>query len=182
MRTPPLSSLAMTLALAACGNDVNLPPANDENLVETVSLYALTNTAVTLPSGYELEFERAVRTDQSSDFDFAFDIPAGSGPVLLPSAPLGLGEGSGFRPESTAFDSLVFAPLDGYIRDSAVTADSGALYVVRSRPALCSFGNFAYFAKLRVLAVDTAARRVDFEILVNSNCGYRSLETGVPTR
>ena len=182
MRTPLLVSVAAVLALTACGEDFNLAPANDENTVETASLYALTNTSVTLPSGYELALERAVRTDQSSDFDFAFDIPAGGGPVFLQSGPLGLGEGSGFRPESTAFDSLVFAPLDGYVRDSAVTADSGATYVVRSRPTVCVFGNFAYFAKLRVLAVDTVARRVDFEILVNSNCGYRSLETGIPNR
>jgi len=28
--------------------------------------------------------------------------------------------------------------------------------------------------------VDTTARRLDFEILVDQNCGYRGLELGLP--
>ncbi len=55
--------------------------------------------------------------------------------------------------------------------------------LAQSRLTTCSFGaNASYYAKLRVLAVDTAARRVHFEILVNTNCGYRGLEPGLPTR
>lgn len=182
MRTPLLFSLVTAVALTGCGQDLVLPPAGNANQVDTISLYALTATPVTLQSGFELELERAVRTDQSSSFDFAFDIPAGGVPILLPSGPLGLPEGSGFKPDTLPFDSIDLAPLDGYIRDSVVPADSDAVYLVRSRPVLCAFGTFAYFAKLHVLAVDTVARRVDFEILVNSNCGYRSLEDGVPKR
>jgi hypothetical protein len=64
-----------------------------------------------------------------------------------------------------------------------VPADSAAELLVQSRLTTCSFGaNASYYAKLRVLAVDAAARRIDFEILVNTNCGYRGLEPGLPTR
>ena len=36
-------------------------------------------------------------------------------------------------------------------------------------------------AKLgRVLGVDATARRLNFEILVDQNCGYRGLEPGLP--
>ena len=41
---------------------------------------------------------------------------------------------------------------------------------------------FALYAKLHVLAIDTVARRIDFEILTNVNCGYRGLEEGLPKR
>ena len=51
---------------------------------------------------------------------------------------------------------------------------------MRSRPG-CSLGaTIFYYAKLKVLAYDAVDRRVDFEILVNANCGYRSLQPGVP--
>jgi hypothetical protein len=39
-----------------------------------------------------------------------------------------------------------------------------------------------FYAKLHVLAIDRAARRLDFEILTDINCGYRGLEPGVPKR
>jgi hypothetical protein len=174
---------ALTAAvLAACGDDFTLPPASIQNEIDTVAIYALSGTPVALPSGYQIELKRAVRTDQTAFFDFAFDIPPSAAPRFYPTGPLGLGEGSGFLRQTAPFDSVTFAPLDGYVRDSGVVADSGAVYVVRSRPVSCTFGTFAYFAKLRVLAVDTTARRVDFEVVANANCGYRSLEPGTPTR
>jgi hypothetical protein len=33
-----------------------------------------------------------------------------------------------------------------------------------------------------VLSVDLVERRVDFQVLVNANCGYRGLEPGLPTQ
>lgn len=182
MRHAPVAALCAALLAVACGDTLTLPPASIQNRVDTVAIYALSGTPVSFPSGYQIEFKRAVRTDQSSSFDFAFDIRPGSAPAFYPSGTLGLGEGSGFLRQTIPFDSITIAPLDGYVRDSAATADSDAVYIVRSRPIACTFGTFAYFAKLRVLAVDTTNRRVDFEVLSNANCGYRSLAPGTPTR
>jgi hypothetical protein len=39
-----------------------------------------------------------------------------------------------------------------------------------------------YYAKIEVLAIDTIARRIDLQVLVDQNCGYRGLETGIPPR
>jgi len=40
----------------------------------------------------------------------------------------------------------------------------------------------SFYAKVRVLAVDSTARRLDFEILADENCGYLGLEPGLPSR
>jgi len=170
-------------ALAACGDDFTLPPARAANEVDTAVVYALTGTAVGAPSGYQLEFRRVVRTDQTGAFDFAFDITPAGDPIFLPTGPLGLGEGSGLQISPTPFDSTAIAPTGGYVYDAPTAADSGADLLVQSRVTTCSFGGTAsFYAKLRVLTVDLVQRRADFEILVNTNCGYRGLEPGLPTR
>jgi len=123
-----------------------------------------------------------VRTDQTGVFDFAFDITPAGDPVFLPTGPLGLGEGSGLQPAPTPFDSTTIAPTGGYVYDAATAADVGADLLVQSRVTACYGGTASFYAKLRVLTVDLVQRRTEFEILVNTNCGYRGLEPGLPTR
>ena len=182
---PPIccAAVAAAAAVAACGDDFTLPPAGAANRLDTVSVYALTGTAVGVPSGYQLEFRRVVRTDQTSLFDFAFDITPAGDPVFLPTGPLGLGEASGLQVAPAPFDSVTIAPTSGYVYNAPAAADSGAELLVQSRVTTCSYGGSAsYYAKLRVLTVDMVERRADFEILVNTNCGYRGLEPGLPTQ
>jgi hypothetical protein len=182
-----LSLLFVALALAAaCGDPLGLPAPQIANRTDTVSLYALSGTSVTLPSGYWMGFRQAVRTDLNvQGFDFAFDIDTTGRPVLLPTGAMGLPRPSGIQRTLHAFDSVTVAPGSGYQSDSAVVVDSNAVMIIHSRPQTCSFSSsalFALYAKLHVLAIDTVARRIDFEILTDINCGYRGLEEGLPTR
>lgn len=180
---PMLSAAALAAALAACGDDLQLPPPRAANVLDTASVFALSGTPVGAASGYNLEFRTVVRTDQSAAFDIAFDITPSGDPIFLPTGALGLGRSSGLQTAPAPFDSVTVAPTDGWIVDASVPADSGAELLVQSRLTTCSFGaNAFYYAKLRVLAVDAVVRRIDFEILVNVNCGYRGLEPGLPTR
>src|SRR6266511_2141651 len=73
MRLRPLFLLTFALA-AACGAPLGLPRASFENKVVTVSLYALSGTPVSFPSAYSLLFNLPVRPDQTTSFDFAFDL------------------------------------------------------------------------------------------------------------
>lgn len=184
MRT--LSFLFVAFALAAgCGDPLGLPAATVENRLDTlVSLYALSGTPVTSPSAYVIAFRSTIRSDQStSGFDFVFDIDSTGQPVLVPTGALKLGRASGLHVTTTPFDSILIAPRTPYQLDSAVAIDSNSVVLMHSRPLTCSFGiTSIYYAKLHVLAIDTAARRVDFEILTNINCGYRGLEEGLPKR
>jgi hypothetical protein len=55
--------------------------------------------------------------------------------------------------------------------------------ILHSGALVCSTGmTSVYYAKLHVVAIDTTARRIDFVILNNVNCGYRGLEPGLPKR
>jgi len=53
--------------------------------------------------------------------------------------------------------------------------------IVHSFPVQCSFGlsNQVYYASF-TSRNRQVARRLDFEILTDINCGYRGLEPGVP--
>ena len=185
MRTFSLLFVVLALA-AACGDPLALPPAAIPNRTDTVSLYALSGTPVTTPSGYGIGFRQVVRTDQSSQgFDFAFDIDTLGRPVLLPTGAMGLPRASGMQRTLHAFDSVTVAPTGTYHSDSVMVVDSNSVMIIHSRPLVCSFGiTSIYYAKLHVLAIDTtsAERRIDFEILTNVNCGYRGLEPGLPKR
>jgi hypothetical protein len=182
---PRFAILAATVCAAvlagACSDTLGLPAAAEENVVDTVSLWALHGTGLSLPSAYQLVPKGTVRTDRSSSFDFAFDVDTLGRPVFLPTGALGLGVASGLRHTTVAFDSIKTAPTGTYVADSAFVVDSGMVAVVRSRPTQCGFGTTVfYYAKLQVLAVDTIERRIDLKILVDQNCGYRSLQPGLP--
>ena len=170
----------LALLAAACSNTTGLPAAVFTNVVDTVSLWALRGTAITLPSAYVLEGAVPVRTDTTVNFDFAFDFDSSGKAALLPTAALHLGTGSGLQRTSTAFAAITVAPTGGYILDSAVTVDTGTVLYAVSRPVGCIIGAVPLYAKLHVLSVDTAARRLQFEILVDQNCGYRGLAPGLP--
>ena len=173
--------VGLAVLVAACGDATNLPAPAFTNTVDTVSLYALRGTAITLPSAYVLLGAQRVRTDQTTVLDFAFDFDSLGAPALFPTGAINLGQLSGLQTSTTTFDGLTLAPTGGYIVDKPVALDSGTVVLVRSRPTQCSFGvTLSLYAKLRVLSVDSTARRLDFEILVDRNCGYRGLEPGLP--
>lgn len=173
---------AAAVAGAGCGNPNGLPGAYITNRTDTVSLYALSGTPVYQPSGYSIAARSPVRTEQSVPFDFAFDLDTAGRAVLLPTGALKLGEQSGLQRSAHDFDSVLVAPIENYQLDSALVVDVNSVVLVHSSTVTCSFGTLAYYyAKLHVLAIDMLARRMDFEILTDVNCGYRGLNPGLPS-
>jgi hypothetical protein len=195
MRPQSLILLVATTAVAAaCGDTLGLGRAQVPNAVATVSLYAVSGTAVSRPSAYRIlnstsgfAVPGAVRTDQTSDFDFVFDIDTLGRALLLPTAAVQLGRASGTQLVVADFDSLALAPDRNYNLDSALVLEPGTVAVVHSRSTTCPSGiGAAYYAKIFVVTIDPSSdpngRRVDLKILVDQNCGYRGLALGLPTR
>ena len=175
---------AVALLAVGCSNTTGLPAPIFTNAVDTVSLWALRGTDISLPSAFTLSGAAQVRTDQTTAFDFAFDFDSIGEPALFPLGTLNLGQLSGLQHPTTAFDAITIAPTGPYVFDKplAVT-DTGMVVLVRSRPTTCSFGaTVSLYAKLRVIGVDSTARRLDMAILVDQNCGYRGLQPGLPTQ
>ncbi len=173
------------LCSVACGDSTGLPPASIANLIDTTTLFALRGTSIPSPSAYDVVFQRERRTDQGEAFDFAFDIDSTGVALILPSTVLGIPTEAGVQIAEQPFDDIVTAPTDGFVRDSAISISVETVFVARSRAAseLCSvfIGSLPRYGKFRILALDMNERTVTFEALVNVNCGYRSLEPGLPT-
>jgi hypothetical protein len=170
-------------ALSACDDPLNLVQATAVNTVDTATIYALRGTAVVLPSGYDLPNEAPARTDVVA-FDFAFDLDGAGQPLIYPAGALGLTRGPGVQKLGEGFDAVQSAPLTGYNDSLAVAVTAGDVFVVRSRPYIvgCELtGELPRYGKFRIIGVDPALRSLTLETLVNRNCGYRSLQPGLPT-
>ena len=181
MKAAPFLLVVATMAAACSGTQ--LPPAQLSNAVDTVTLGALDGSDLRLPAAYSVTEGLAVRTDQSSNFDFIYNIDATGDHVLLPLEVVGLGSSSsadpGLQKVSAAFATLVTAPTDGYVSNDTLAIAVGDVIVARSRIA-CSLG-VPQYAKLQILDFNDAQRTMRMQVLANINCGYRSLATGVPT-
>src|SRR2546425_8314381 len=134
----PALAGAVLLALAACSEPLGLPPPVLSNFVDTIALFALEGTPLTTPSAYKLSARQLVRTDQSADFDFAFNIDASNRAVLLPTGALGLPLNSGIQVATQPFKALTVAPTGGYALGPAGPVGVHGLAVGRSPPFGCA--------------------------------------------
>lgn len=184
MRTIRGLSVLVPLALAAACSDSNsLGDATEVNAVDTVTLGALEGTSISTPSGYRIS-TGAVRTDQTVDFEFAYNIrrldDGTFQRVLLPRAALGLAATDqvepGLQRREESFDDITHAPSNGYVSDSAVAIQQGERYVVRSR-VVCSIG-VPLYGKLQILSFQDST--VTFQVLTDQNCGFKGLLPGLP--
>src|SRR2546429_5201224 len=105
-------SLLVCAALAACGSPLGLAAYSTNTVDSLVSLYALSGTPISLPSGFSIAARRVVRTDQGGPFDFAFDIDTAGRAPLFPPRTLKAGRPSRLPISTTAFESLRLAPTN----------------------------------------------------------------------
>ena len=179
--------LGVVLFSAGCDNTLALPLATVPNIIDTVTLHALQGTPINTASGFNVALRLTARTDrQSEGFDIAFDIDDEGRALIFTTGALGLSVKSGIQMADRAFGDIVIAPLEGYELDSALVVGVDSVFIVRSRPASfgCAFflGQLPRYGKFHVLDVSLETRQISLENLVNVNCGYRSLESGIPTR
>jgi len=173
-------TLAAVAAIAACSAAFPLPPAALGTSTISVTLWALTGTDLSRPSAYDLMQQSVARTDRTSAFDFAVDMRTDSLndtiAVLLPRGALGLYVDGGLQVTTQAYDAITMAPTGGYQDSLAVPVAVGTVVLAASRSQTCNFGYIRpLYGKLRVTALDKTARTITFDILIDANCGYRSL-------
>jgi hypothetical protein len=177
------ASLALLALAVGCGNN-GLGNAAVENTVDTVLIGALVGTPISVPSAYGINPGTAgpLRTDQTSAFDFAYNILPDGRRVFLPRAALGLATTTaepGLQATDDDFDGIEEAPLNGYLTLDTIEVAVGQRYILRSRVACTSIG-VPLYGKIEILEFDDVDRRVTFRALANTNCGFRSLQPGVP--
>lgn len=178
------SAVSLIWVIGGCGDSTGLPPATVANVIDTVIVYALQDTPLTTPSAFDIVNARAARTDKGEIFDLAFDINAENENLIMPAGALNLQPEAGILSTEKAFSEIVRAPEDDYEVMDPLPVSVGDVFVGRSRRSsnFCGYlGSLPRYAKFQVLAIDVDQRSVTLEFLANVNCGYRSLEPGLPT-
>jgi hypothetical protein len=181
-----LRGLVLAVMVVGCSDPNVLPDPTLPNAVDTLGLYAVSGTDVWRPSGYAATERRVVRLDQTTTADFAYQITPDGRHILLPGALVGHsgtnGVDPGLRVVDSSFDELTVAPTNGYLTADTIDIAVGTVFLLRGRVALTCFYGYPTYGKGEILSFDPEARTVLFQVLVNGNCGYKSLEPGLPER
>lgn len=176
--------IGVIAGIAACSPNA-LEPADTSNEVDTFTMGALDGSLLRDPSAFDITLGLPVRTDQTSGFDFIYNVDSAGRHVLLPlHAIAGLGVTSGVNPgfivESTmTFEAITSAPSNNYVTDDTLVITPGEVLIGRSRVA-CYLG-VPQYGKFQILSFDDSARTMQIESLSDINCGYKNLQPGVPT-
>jgi hypothetical protein len=181
--------MCVAVGLNACGDPTSLQ-ANASTSVDTLSVFALSGTPPSYPSGLSIVARQAVRVDGFAGFDVAFDINSDGNAVVYPvklvvatpggSRPVGLQKVTG------AFETVLEAPKTGYETDSSLVLTAGETVVVQAAhnggQDVCQFALSPFlYAKIGVDSVNIPSRTIYFQLGLDPNCGFRSFATGVPT-
>ena len=176
------------VVLNACGDPTNLR-ANIPTFVDTLSVFALTGTPPSYPSGVSIVGRQVVRVDGFATFDVAFDIDAAGSAVIYPVKLIVAAGGSrpvGLLKVPAPFDAVVEAPNTGFDTDAPIVFGVGETIVIQSAhnasQDVCQFALSPYiYAKFAVDSINAASRTLYLRMGLDPNCGFRSFATGIPT-
>ncbi len=182
--------LATVVGLSACDDSLGLRASLSVQF-DTLSAYAMSQTPISFPAAYSAGSGIVVRVDPDLAFDVAFDL-AGDGKVqLIPARRISSTRRVSGIPSATprmgmqlvkgTFESMTKAPTGGYVYDSTFTVVPGEAVVVELASDACQFSlSQQLYAKLVVDSVVPARRQLYFRAVRDPNCGFRSLQPGVP--
>lgn len=184
-----LATMSVAIVLSACGNPNNLR-ANLVTSTDSLTVWALSGTPPSYPSGVSIVSRQVVRVDGFASFDVALDINDAGNPVIYPfklvvSTP-GSTRAVGLIKVAGLFDTVSAAPKTGFETDSALVLMPGEVVVVQAAHNtsgdLCQFAISPYLhAKMVVDSVNLASRTLFIRTVFDPNCGFRSLVDGIPT-
>ncbi len=171
-----LAATWMALSLPGCGDSIVGPPVPDEPGEATLADFR--TGPLVEPSAFSWIVLSTVRTDQSSQWDFAFALEADSTAQLFPrGAVLEQPSTAGLQIVPVSFENLTRAPPGGYITDEPVTVRVGDVLAAVSRRQ-CGSLAFVRYGKLEILDIDLIRGRITFKQLANPNCENPNLVPG----
>lgn len=184
--------------LAACesGDDPFRPRASLVTTLDTLVVYPFGSTEAALPSALDLLGRRAVRPAifaGSTNFDLVLDRGPSGSVVLFPARAIAVPPSldatsgaprTGFQLVTSGFDVLEVAPRDGYQPDTVLTVRFGQTVAIEGQGInagrLTCDASRALYAKLVVDSVSAATGAFHVRVRTNPNCGFRSLQPGLP--
>ena len=183
-----LATMSGVVVLNACGDPTNLR-ATIPTFVDTLTVFALTGTPPSYPSGLSIVLRQPVRVDGFANFDVAFDIDAAGNAIIYPVKFVVSAGGSrpvGLLKLPAAFESVLEAPSTGFETDTFFAVAPGETVVIQSAHNVtgdvCQFALSPYiYAKIAVDSVNLASRTLYLRQGLDPNCGFRSFAAGIPT-
>lgn len=189
LRILSLGVFAAAIVASACSDPLHIT-AQDLVVVDTVTVYALTGTSPSLPSGLDVFTRQPIIVDGLAAFDLAFDIVSPTQVRILPvrfvvTSPSGV-RNVGIKPSPGTFEQLLNAPSGIYQTDSSLVVNIGDVVVVQTPRGFpgefCQYALSPYlYAKISVMSIDLTARTIQFQLGIDPNCGFRSFQPGLPT-
>ena len=184
-----LAIVASASILSACGDPQSLR-ATLSTVQDTYTVFALSGTPATFPSGINTYFRSAVRVDGNANFDVALDINDAGDAVIYPVqkvvSSLAATRRVGLRKVPGTFDTVLLAP-EGTYSDSVIVVKKGEVVVIQAQrngqgdACQFDFSPFIY-TKMVVDSIVTATRTLGVQTVLDPNCGFRSFETGIPSK
>ncbi|MCG8468306.1 MAG: hypothetical protein MJB57_08865 [Gemmatimonadetes bacterium] len=185
MRTPrfrtPLVAVALGAAAAlaiACDDPFAEFLGDVPSVPLEATLFDFSTSRLQDPAAYDIIREQAVRVDQSSAWDFLFQIRDGASELVPFAAATDSTTDSGLIRSQETFDGVLEAPTEGYTLTTPLAATPGDVFIVRSRIDPSQVVACSVFAKIEILDVDLTERTLTFHIIGNPNCGDTVLEPG----
>ena len=184
-----LALVACASLLTAC-DDPDLLRAQLPTVQDVYTVFALTGTPAAYPSCINTYVRSAVRVDGNANFDVAFDLDAQGRAVIYPVqkivSSLTSARRVGLRRVEGDFDDITIAPSGTYA-DSTIVANQGDIIVIQAQRNgagdACQFDISPYiYTKLLVDSIATDTRTVIVQTVLDPNCGFRSFETGIPSK
>ena len=186
-RATLLCALIGVAAAASACSDPYAMKAQYTNATQIFVVHALSGSALNFSSALSLPAKATTKVDGSFSFDVAFDLNAKGDVVFLPPHTVGenpLGNRQvGIQKATTTYDLVTLAPTAGYTYDSVTVAKRGETVIVQAPSTTCSLYALPYlYAKVVVDSIDPTTRTLYGRTMINSNCTFRSLEAGLPTK
>lgn len=166
---------AASAAGTACGDPFDpfvtpIPDAQEATLVDFREGDLVDSSAFDMLAG------TAVRTDQTSGWDFLFLVDETAGPALLPRAGLLDDDTSaGLQLATVPFATLAEAPEEGYTMEEPVPIEVGDVLVMVSRRNPGVSVRCRVFGKLEVLSIEGTPATLTIDVVINPNCERRAL-------
>jgi hypothetical protein len=183
------ATMSAVVFLNACADPTSIK-ATAPTVVASLSVFALSGTPPSYPSGVSVLGLQAVQVDRFAGFDVALDIDAAGNPVVYP---VGLVVNSsvgsravGLQKVGRTFVNVLEAPTTGFENDLSFVLSPGETLLIQSAHNLsgdfCQFALSPYiYAKIAVDSVNLATRTLYLRLGLDPNCGFRSFVSGIPT-
>jgi hypothetical protein len=181
--------VAAVALVTAAGCQYNPAAAQFPSVVDSITVYALNGTPPSSPVGLDFKTGAAVRLSSSFIFDVAFDLDSTGRVDILPVRVVANGLASvrsvGLQQINAKYDDYTQAFTSGYRYDTTLVVPVGTTVGINPLDGtLCTVYSIgtSYYAKLIVDSVNAATRALYVRVTTDPNCGYRTLEPGVPKK